>query len=121
MILYDITDVSTALKQLPEIIGLSRQQQRPTIIAPPLPNVTPKSSSIKQPQIEKIQALENPALIRYLLKRGIERKTVAPYVKEIYYSLRGKKYFALAFPNLSGGYERGHPYFQGTLWKKDIS
>jgi 5S rRNA maturation endonuclease (ribonuclease M5) len=86
-----------------------------------LPNVTPKSSSIKRPQIEKIQDLENQALIRYLLTRGIERKTAAPYVKEIYYSLIGKRYFALAFPNLSGGYELRNPYFQGTLGKKDIS
>ncbi len=123
------TDISTALKQLEEIIGIPRRQQRPTIV-PPLPNGAPKSDRIKQPQtclrathrqINKIQDLDNQALIQYLLKRGIERKTAAPYVKEIYYSLMGKEYFALAFPNLSGGYELRNPYFQGTLGKKDIS
>jgi DNA primase len=120
MILDDITDISTALKQLEEIIGIPRRQPRLSIV-PSLPNGAPKSDRIKQPQIEKIQDLENQALIQYLLKRGIDRKTAAPYVKEIYYSLKGKEYFALAFPNLSGGYELRNPYFQGTIGKKDIS
>ncbi len=120
MIFYDITSISAALKQLLEIIGTSQRQQRPNVV-PPLPNAAPKSDTIERPKIEKIQSLENRSLIQYLKIRGIERKTAAPYVKEIYYSLMGKEYFALAFPNLSGGYELRNPYFKGTLGKKDIS
>jgi DNA primase len=130
MTLYDIPEISTkcgsatalsfALRQLKEIVGTQGQQQRPTLISPK-PSVVPKSDTIKQTQIEKIQPLENCSLIQYLRKRGISLQTAAPYVQEIYYSLAEKKYFALAFPSLSGGYELRNPYFKGAIGKKDIS
>jgi DNA primase len=124
MILYDLTDVSTALKQLDELMGFFWQKIR---AEKPLPasGVAPEAETNKPMSISKIQSLQNKALIQYLLQRGISKQTAFPYVKEIYYSLQKenheKSYFALAFPNISGGYELRNPYFKGSIGKKDIT
>ena len=43
------------------------------------------------------------------------------YCKEVHYELRGRHYFALAFGNISGGYEVRNAYYKGCLNNKDIS
>jgi len=117
MTYYDIHDVATALTLLEELLGSHRRQIRPPLLLASLETGSDQTT----PQIEKIQPLQNKALVEYLKQRGIEKPTASPYVKEIYDSLRGKKYFALAFPNVSGGYELRNPYFKGSIGKKDIS
>ncbi|MFR4575685.1 MAG: toprim domain-containing protein, partial [Phocaeicola coprophilus] len=39
----------------------------------------------------------------------------------VHYELRGRHYFALAFGNISGGYEVRNAYYKGCLNNKDIS
>jgi len=120
MTYYDIHDVATALSLLEELMGSPGQQIRAPFSQPR--KATLETDSDQPPlEIETIQPLQNKALIGYLKQRSIEKQTASPYVKEIYYSLRGKKYFALAFPNVSGGYELRNPYFKGSIGKKDIS
>lgn len=68
-----------------------------------------------------LQTLRNRSLIAYLARRGIPAEIARPYVQEIRYQRNGKPYFALAFPNTSGGYELRNPYFKGTCAPKDIS
>ena len=41
--------------------------------------------------------------------------------KEVHYELRQRRYFALAFGNISGGYEVRNPYYKGCIKNKDIS
>ena len=43
------------------------------------------------------------------------------YCKEVHYSLKGKSYFAIAFPNDNRGYETLNPYFKGCLPPKEIT
>lgn len=43
------------------------------------------------------------------------------FCKEIHYTLRNKKYFAIAFPNKSGGFEVRNPYYKGCIKNKDVS
>jgi len=116
---YNIADVSFALWQLSEILGREGGQPRAIIVSPKQSKVSQISE--KRQKIDRVQSLENRSLIQYLRKRGISKEIAAPYVKEIYYSLAQKKYFALAFPSLSGGYEVRNPYFKGAIGKKDIS
>jgi len=122
MIYYQITSVSTALKQLDELLGFNRENIGPRV---PRLAIEAKESHASQPKILKIQPLQNKVLIEYLQTRGIKRQTASAYVKEIYDSIKKgneeKSDFALAFPNLSGGYEVRNPYFKGSLGKKDIS
>jgi DNA primase len=63
-------------------------------------------------EIDRIQALANPALIQYLKSRGISMLYARCYLKEAYYSVHGRQYFALAFANDKGGYELRNAYFK---------
>lgn len=55
--------------------------------------------------IDQVQPLTHPALLGYLRSRGIPPEVARPYVQELHYTRDGKRYFALAFANGSGGYE----------------
>lgn len=41
--------------------------------------------------------------------------------REARYTHNGKRYFAIAFPNSSGGFEVRNPYFKGCIAPKEIS
>jgi DNA primase len=91
-------------------------------VPPSLPQGEEQSAGVSAPiEITAVQTLTNRALIGYLWGRGIDYKTARPYVREIHYTHRGKPYFALAFPNESGGYELRNPYYKGTYGAKDIT
>lgn len=63
----------------------------------------------------------NRVLLRYLEERGIYGDVACPNCEEVRYSLHGKRYFAIGFRNLSGGYELRNRFFKGSLSPKDIS
>ena len=93
-------------------------------IKPPTPTTSKPQTAIKQQaiEIEKIQHLQNHALIDYLAKRGIDLATAQKAgIKEVYYKIGDKKYFAIAFTNDKGGMELRNPYFKGSIGKKDIT
>ncbi|SNB06294.1 toprim domain-containing protein [Flavobacterium psychrophilum] len=71
--------------------------------------------------IEKIIPVQHPALIQYLKSRGITNYENIVNLKEIHYSIKEKKYFALGFRNNSGGFEIRSKYAKICLGKKDIS
>lgn len=54
--------------------------------------------------IEKIIPVQHIALIQYLKSRGITNYEKVSNLKEIHYSIKDKKYFALGFRNDSGGF-----------------
>ena len=60
-------------------------------------------------------------LLRYLEERGICGGMASANCEEVRYSLRGKRYFAIGFRNISGGYELRNRFFKGSLSPKDIS
>jgi len=83
-----------------------------------------QKSTIEDPKgysIDKIQPLNNPVLINYFLERKISNSIAKKYCLEIYYTLNQKHYFAIAFKNISGGYEIRNKYFKGCLGKKGIT
>ena len=65
--------------------------------------------------------LSHPALLRYLATRAIPREFARQYVREVRYRVEQNEYFAIGFPNESGGYEVRNAYFKGTIGTKDIS
>lgn len=69
----------------------------------------------------EVQSLNNSALLRYLGKRGITQQVASQYCKEVHYRNHDKSYFAVGFPNRSGGYEIRNAYFKGCISPKDIS
>ncbi|EEZ03180.1 CHC2 zinc finger domain protein [Bacteroides sp. 2_1_22] len=69
----------------------------------------------------EVKSLANSALLKYLGKRGIAQQVASQYCKEVHYQNRDKSYFAVGFPNRSGGYEIRNAYFKGCISPKDIS
>jgi len=71
-------------------------------------------------QITGIAPINNSALIDYLRERKINVDIAKQHCKEITYSVNGKSYFAIGFPNDLGGYELRSKYFKGCT-SKDIT
>ena len=64
-----------------------------------------------------------PHLQEYLVnERCINLEKSIPFLKSISYEVRGRRYEAIGFANLSGGYElRDDKMFKGTVAPKDIT
>ena len=60
-------------------------------------------------------------MYRYLKERGIEAETARKECREIRYGLGGKRYFAVGFPNMNGGYEIRNRYFKACISPKAVS
>ncbi len=69
----------------------------------------------------EIRPLQSAALLGYLESRGICRGTAVRTCHEAWYMTGGKKYFAVAFRNRSGGYELRNSFFKGSISPKDVS
>ena len=97
-------------------------------IAEQTPHVHPVSFSFgKQdsfgPSFQQLEIvpLSSPALLSYLQGRGINLELAKRECSEARYTHNGKRYFAIAFPNGSGGFEVRNPYFKGCIAPKEIS
>ncbi len=113
--LYFRVDVAQALHEIASVAGGMAPASNPAVLAArPLDPPAPKAGAILRP-------LTNRSLLAYLSRRGIPAEVARPYLQEIHYRHNNKPYFALAFPNASGGYELRNPYFKGTWAPKDIS
>lgn len=54
--------------------------------------------------------------------RKIDLAVASPYLRHIHYTVGGREYAAIGFPNRSGGYElRDNRNFKGSIAPKDIS
>ena len=93
----------------------------------PVPSAQTVASSFvprhSAPSMEqfKVVPLEHRALVAYLQERGIPAHIAKAKCKEAHYSVNRKSYFAVAFGNVSGGWELRNRYFKGCRGRKDIS
>ena len=69
----------------------------------------------------EVRPLGHPALLAYLRERGIPSDIVMANCVEIHYRLHDKKYFAVGFPDESGGYEIRNKFFKGSIPPKAVS
>ncbi|WP_373233718.1 toprim domain-containing protein [Parabacteroides sp. D26] len=97
-------------------------------IAEQAPNVRPVSFSfggqpLSKPSFRQLEAvpLSSPALYSYLRQRGINTELAKRECREVRYLTDGKPYFAVGFPNRSGGYEIRNKFFKGCIAPKDIT
>ena len=56
-------------------------------------------------EVLEVKPIQHLALIQYLESRNIQLKTAKRYCHEIWYSFKGKKYFALGLKNHLNGWE----------------
>lgn len=93
----------------------------------PVPSVQTVASSFaprhSAPSMERFEVAppEHRALVAYLQERGIPAHIATANCKEAHYSFNGNSYFAVAFENVSGGWELRNRYFKGCQGRKDIS
>ena len=111
-LLYNSSDVSYLIHQI--------ERNAPSCVSGSLPTVKPITP---QNSFEHLQVLPitHPALIKYLEERCIDIETARTVCKELHFDTRGKHYFGIGFPNISGGYEIRNPFFKGCIAPKDIS
>lgn len=69
----------------------------------------------------EVVPLRHHALLAYLQERGIPAQIAVEHCKQIHYSCRGNRYYAVGFANESGGYEIRNRYFKGCIAPKDIT
>ena len=86
-------------------------------------NFQPTISANRARRLIEISDTLPPYLQEYLRKeRCIDLEKAAPFLKSINYEVRGQRYQAIGFANLSGGYElRDNHSFKGTIAPKDIT
>ena len=97
-------------------------------IAEQTPHVRPVSFSFgkqssSEPSFQQLEIvpLSSPALLAYLQGRGINIELAKRECSEARFTHNGKRYFAIAFPNASGGFEVRNRYFKGCIAPKEIS
>ena len=86
-------------------------------------NLQPTMAANETRKLISISGTLPPHLQEYLTKvRCIDLEKPTPFLKCISYEVRGRRYQAIGFANLSGGYElRDDKTFKGTIAPKDIT
>ena len=119
----NIIDLAAEMYQLTDV----RYLMRCIADSCPVPLVQTVAPSYPQrhsaPSMERFEVvpLEHRALVAYLQERGIPAHIARAKCKEAHYSVNGRFYFAVAFENISGGWELRNRYFKGCRGRKDIS
>lgn len=85
-----------------------------------IPGTTPRPVEADMKDV-LVVPLQHHALLSYLHSRGIDGDIGRMFCREVHYELRQRRYFALAFGNVAGGYEVRNPYYKGCIRCKDIS
>ena len=114
--LFKVADTSAALKELARTMG--ERYHAPAAVARPKGPREPENKLLRaQPYVS------NWSLLNYLHNtRRISPQTVRGWLHEVNYENHHGKFFALGFPNRSGGYElRSANGWKGTVAPKDIT
>ena len=83
------------------------------------PTYQPKPAEPACEGVEAVPLLRSP-LTDYLAERGIPYAVASRYCCRLNYGVRGKRYFAVGFPNVAGGYEVRSRHFKGCIPPKDV-
>ena len=90
-----------------------------------VPHVRPVSFSFRkqsftEPSFQQLEivSLSSPPLLAYLQERGINPALAKKECREARFTHNGKRYFAIAFPNMSGGYEIRNRYFKAVSHRR---
>ena len=108
---------STDLRYLMDCIARYVSVPSPQTVA----SISPQRHSAPSFTDIEVVPLRHHALVAYLQERGIPAQIAVEYCKQIHYSYRGRRYYAVGFANESGGYETRNRYFKGCIAPKDIS
>ena len=71
--------------------------------------------------VEMVIPLSHPYLRDYIIQRRIDYSIAQRFCKEVHYSLRGKRYYAIAFMNVANGMEARNKINKRCIGKKSVS
>ena len=91
----------------------------------PVPEVS-KPTFLPKPSEPAFEGVETAPLFRspltdYLAERGIPYGIASRYCCRLNYGVRGKRYFAVGFPNVAAGFEIRSRFFKGCVPPKEVS
>ncbi len=86
-----------------------------------VPIVQNTKSAPSQVRLIKVQGIQHPALISYLMSRKVNLQIANLYCSEIHYSINQKSFFGIGFKNDLGGLEIRNSFFKGCIGHKSIS
>ena len=84
------------------------------------PTYIPKPTKPVFENVEVAPLLRSP-LTEYLAERGIPYAIASRHCYRLNYGVRRKRYFAVGFPNMAGGYEVRSSFFKGCIPPKSVS
>lgn len=105
--------IGEAIAKLDDNTSFSFHRNMNTPVVP-----TKRDSVIK---VQNVTSLAHPALLDYLKERSINTDIAKSYCSEVHYSITGKNYFAIGFPNDAEGWELRNRDFKGSISPKNIS
>ena len=109
--IYRTDDISHVLRCIED----KRAVLKPVTISCPVEEAAPPFQELK------IRPLANRILLAYLKERCIDVETAGKICREASFKRNGKNYFAIVFPNISGGYEVRNRFFKACISPKDIT
>lgn len=116
---YHNTDLRGALNFLDNLYGNTKYQ------TPFVQSSKKEQEPIPTFKLDKSKPFTSESMLaEYVLKkRKISLVIAQKYLSEVYFTNTEtrKKYFAVGFSNLSGGFEIRNPYFKSSIGQKDIS
>lgn len=112
-VLYHRCSISEFLKMLDNRPAIFQEGHQQTAPDPAILRV-----GITLQEVRDLMALP---LIRYLQRRHIPLHIARQYCKEVYYQIRRRTYYAIGFPNRSGGFELRNDRMKTSTSPKDSS
>jgi len=79
--------------------------------------IIPMRKPVTAPKIvvENVKEISHIALVNYIRERGLEPDEISQFAKEIHWRNKSKCYFAVGFPNDSGGWVLRSSIFKGNI------
>ena len=112
-LMINSTDFKAQARYIGEVTNNPIERSEPPKYEPE--PIVPQFSDVE------VRPLIHPALLAYLRQRGIPLDIATANCVEIHYRLHDKQYFAVGFPNESGGYEIRNKFFKGSIPPKAVS
>ncbi|MBN7817282.1 toprim domain-containing protein [Algoriphagus pacificus] len=91
--------------------------------SPPERITIQKKKSVSAPNIvvENVKEISHNALVNFIRERGLEPDEINQFAKEVHWRNKGKRYFAVGFPNESEGWVLRSSIFKGNILGGGIS
>lgn len=91
--------------------------------SPPERIILPKKKPVTAPKImiESVKEISHIALVNYIRERGLEPDEISQFAKEVHWRKKGKCYFAVGFPNETGGWVLRSSIFKGNILGGGVS